>query len=112
MLAVKALQIRRKELARHRVAGADGQRTQQKLLGLRELVLTRGQQAQRVADILVEHPALSRQRHTPGGPGEQPRLQSRFQLLDGLAHRRLRNVQVFRRRRDIARFRHFLEYPV
>lgn len=49
VLAVKALQIRRKELARHRVAGADGQRTQQKLLGLRELVLTRGQQAQRVA---------------------------------------------------------------
>lgn len=66
MLAVKALQIRRKELARHRVAGADGQRTQQKLLGLRELILTRGQQAQRAADILVEHPALSRQRHTPG----------------------------------------------
>ena len=112
MLVVKFVQIRRQELPRHRVTGADGQGTQQQLLGLRELVLAGSQQTQGVADILIEHLALSRQRHAPGGAGKQPGLQGCFQLFNRLAHRRLGNIQILCRRRDVAGLRNLLEHPV
>ena len=112
VLVVKFVQIRRQELPRHRVTGADGQGTQQQLLGLRELVLAGSQQPQGVADILIEHLALSRQRHAPGGAGKQPGLQGRFQLFNRLAHRRLGNIQILCRRRDVAGLRDLLKHPV
>ena len=112
MLVVEGVQVGGQELARHRVAGTDGQRAQQQLLGLGQLVLAGGQQAQGVADVLIEHLPLPRQGHAPGRPGKQPGLQGRFQLLDGLAHRRLGDVQIFRRRRNISRLRYLFKDTV
>ena len=112
VLVVEGVQIRRQELPGHGVAGADGQSTQQQLLRLGELVLAGSQQPQRVADVLIEHLPLSRQGHAAGGAGKQTGLQSRFQLLDRLAHSRLGDIQVFCRRRDIPGFRHLFKNAV
>ena len=70
MLAVEGLQIRGQEKARHCVRGADGQRAQQQLLSLGQLVLSGGDEAQGAADILVEHLPFSGQRDAPGTAGE------------------------------------------
>lgn len=95
VLAVEGLQIWRQEKAGDSVAGADGQGAQQQLLGLGQLVLPCGQQAQGAADILVEHLPLPGEGDAPGTAGEQAGLERRLQLLDRLAHRRLGDVEVF-----------------
>ena len=89
--------------------GEDKLSQAQQLLRLGELVLAGSQQPQRVADVLIEHLSLSRQGHAAGGAGKQTSLQSRFQLLDRLAHSRLGDIQVFCCRRDIPGFRHLFK---
>ena len=112
MQAVKGIQIRREKLGSHRIAGADDQCAQQKLLGLGEFVLSRGDQPQGAADILIEHLSLAGESDAPGAAGEEPRLQRCFQLLDGLADCRLRDIQVFRGHRDVAGFGHLLKHAI
>ena len=112
VLAVEGLQIWRQEKAGDSVAGADSQGAQQQLLGLGQLVLPCGQQAQGAADILVEHLPLPGEGDAPGTAGEQAGLERRLQLLDRLAHRRLGDVEVFCRQGDVARLRHLFEHSV
>ena len=112
MEAVKVVQIGYQKLGGHRVAGTDDQGTQQKLLGLGELVLSRRQQAQGAADVLVEHLPLAGQADASGTPGEQAGLERRLQLFDGLAHRRLGDIQVFRCHGDVAGLGYLLEHAV
>ena len=102
MLPVKGFQVWGQEQAGHRVAGADDQGAQQQLLGLGELVLSGGDESQSAADVLVEHPALTGEGDAPGTAGEEPGLEGRLQLLDGLAHRRLGDVEIFGRLGDVA----------
>ena len=112
MLAVELVQIGRQEPAGDGVAGADDQRAQQQLLSLGQLVLASGDKAQSAADVLIQHLPLAGQGHAPGAAGEQPGLQRTFQLLDGLAHRRLGDIQIFGRGGDVAGFGHLLKYAV
>ena len=112
MEAVELVQIGHQELGGHRVAGADDEGAQQQLLGLGQLVLTCRQQAQGTADVLVEHLPLAGEADAPGAPGEQPGLEGRLQLFDGLAHRRLGNIQVLGGHGDVAGLGHFLEHAV
>ena len=112
MLPVEAVQIGQQKLAGNGVAGADNELAHLQLAGLGQLGLARLQQAHGAADVLVEHPALRCQRHAPGVPGEQTGLQVVFQLLDGLAYRRLGDIQRLRRSGDVAHLGHFLEYSI
>ena len=93
METVEGVEVLREEKAGDRVAGADDQGAQQQLLGLGELVLPGGDEAQ-------------------GAAGKEPGLEGGFQLLDGLAHRRLGNIEIFGRHGDVAGFGYLLEYAV
>ena len=42
----------------------------------------------------------------------EPGLEGGLQLLDGLAHRRLGDIEVFRRHGDVSRLGHLLEHAV
>ena len=112
METVEGIEVLREEKAGDRVAGADDQGAQQQLLGLGELVLPGGDEAQGAADILVEHLALAGEADAPGTAGKEPGLEGGFQLLDGLAHRRLGNIEIFGRHGDVAGFGYLLEYAV
>ena len=112
VLAVEGVQVFGEEEAGDGVAGTDDQSTQQQLLSLGELVLSRGNEAQGAAHVLVEHLTLAGEGHAPGAAGKEAGLQRRFQLLDGLAYGRLGDIQVFRRHGDVAGVGHFLEYAV
>ena len=112
MQAVEGIQIVGEEEAGDRVAGADDQCAQQQLLGLGELVLSSGQQSQGTADVLVEHLPFSGKADAPGTAGEEPGLQGGFQLLDGLADRRLGDIEIFCRRGDVAGFGHLFKHAV
>ncbi len=78
VLVVKFVQIRRQELPRHRVTGADGQGTQQQLLGLRELVLAGSQQTPRRCGHTDRASGPLPSASRPGTAGKQPGLQGPF----------------------------------
>ena len=112
MEAVESIQIVDQEKAGDGVAGADGQGAQQQLLGLGQLVFSRGKKSQGAADVLVQHLPLPGEGDAPGTAGEEPGLEGGLQLLDGLAHRRLGDIEVFRRHGDVSRLGYLLEHAV
>ena len=109
MLPVETIQIGEQELAGNGVAGADDQLAHLQLPGLGQLGLAGLQQAHGAADVLIEHFSLRRQGDAAGVPGEQPGLQIVLQLLDGLAHRGLGDIQRLRRGGDVAYLSHFFK---
>ena len=112
MFPVEAVQIGQQELAGDGVAGADDQLAHLKLAGLGQLLLAGLQQAHGAADVLVEHLALRRQRDAAGVAGEQAGLQVVLQLLDGLAHCGLGDIQRLGGGSDVAHLGHFLKDPI
>ena len=90
---MELLQIIKQKVSGHGVTGADDKIPQHQLAGLLQLVLSRFDQPDGVADIVEQHPSLCRQGDAAGLAGKQPHLQLLLQLADGLADRRLGNIQ-------------------
>ena len=112
VLAVEGVQVSGEEKAGDCIAGADDQRAQQQLLGLRELVLSGGDESQGAADVLVEHLALPGQGDAPGTAGKKTGLQGVFQLLDRLTYRGLGNIEILGGHGDVAGLGNLLEHAI
>ena len=112
MLLVELVQIGQQELTGDGVAGADGQLPHLQLPGLAQLLLACFQQSHGAAHIFIQHLPLGGQGHAPAVPGEQTRLKIALQLLDGLAHGGLGDIQRLRCGGDVAHLRHLLEHTV
>ena len=92
---VEPLQVGQQQAAGHGVAGADDQLAHHQLPALLQLFLTGLDQADGAADVVVQQPPLPGQGNAARLAGKQPHLQLLFQLVDGLADRRLGNKQRF-----------------
>ena len=112
ILPVEPVQIRQQELAGHRVAGADGQVAHLQVPALGQLLLAGFQQAHGAADVFIQHPPVGGQGDAPGVPGEQPGLQLRLQLLDGLADGGLGYKQSLGGGGDVSGLRYLLEHTI
>ena len=109
---MERLQPREKVRFRHRVTRADDELAREELARLGELFLAVSQQPQRVRHIFQQRLPLRGQAHALGAARKQPHLKLLFELLDRLAHRGLRNIQVLRRSGDIPHPRDLFKHPV
>ena len=112
VLLVEAVQVGQQELTGDGVAGTDDELAHLQLTGLGQLFLAGLQQPHRAADVLIQHLALRRQGNAPGIAGKQTGLQVVLQLLDGLAHGGLGDIQCLGCGGDIAHLGHLFEYAV
>ena len=112
MLLVEAVQVGQQELTGDGVAGADDELAHLQLTGLGQLFLAGLQQAHCAADVLIQHLSLRCQGNAPGIAGKQTGLQVVLQLLDGLAHGGLGDIQCLGCGGDIAHLGHLFEYAV
>ena len=90
---MKLLQIGQQQAAGYSVACPDDQLTHHQFARLLQLFLSRFDQADGAAHIVIQHPPLTGQGHAARLAGKQPHLQLLLQLVNGLADRRLRNEQ-------------------
>ena len=97
---------------RQRAAHADGQLALQKLTRLRDALLPRLEQGQRLRRIVIEHAPLRRERHAARRPRKQPHAEGAFELLQRLADSRLRQIELLCRPGDISRVGNCFKYPV
>ena len=110
--AVEGVQMGQEELAGNGIGGTDGEMSHLQLTGLAQLVLTRFEKTNGAANVLIQQLAVRRQRHTAAVAGEQAGLQIALQLLDGLAHGRLTDIEGLGRGGDVARLCHLFEHLV
>ena len=97
---------------RQRAAHADGQLALQKLTRLRDALLPRLEQGQRLRRIVIEHAPLRRERHAARRPRKQLHAEGAFELLQRLADGRLGDKQLFRSIGKTQGDRHIVKYFV
>ena len=91
---MEALQIGEQIVLQGHIAGADADLTGLQRMNIPEHILSPQEIIIALADQVIERFPLGGQPDSLGSTVEQPGIQLRFQMLDGLAHRRLGDKQT------------------